>query len=98
VTVGGGARGTVSMSLDVEVGSGDGGVSGLSESTATAEGSAGMDATGVGESDAEASLLPGAAGIIVACKAEPSRSTPAAASSCAQGASAEVEGRRDVEL
>ena len=56
-----------------------------------------MDAAGVGEADAEASLLPGAAGIIVACKAELSRSTPAAALSCAQRASAEVEGRREVE-
>jgi hypothetical protein len=67
-------------------------------SAAVAAGGAGMDAAGVGEADAEASLLPGAAGMIVACKAEPSRSTPATALSCAKVASAEVEGRRDVVL
>jgi hypothetical protein len=56
-----------------------------------------MDAAGVGEADTEASLLPEAAGVIVACKVELSRSSPFAALSCAQGASEEVEGRREVE-
>ena len=65
-------------------------------STATAAGGAGPAVAGLGEADAEASLLLEAAGVVIACKADPSRSTPVAASSRAQGASAEVEGRREV--
>ena len=56
------------------------------------------DDAGVDEADAEALLLLGAAGVVVACRADRSRSMPVAVSSRAQGASADVEGRREVEL